>query len=42
MKDLRGVKGIKRGVQGLQDFAFCVLTTNNEHTKPRFIRKCRA
>ena len=25
----------------IQVFAFCVVTVNNEHTKPRFTRKCR-
>ena len=26
-------KAFKQGVQGLQAFAFCVLTVDNEHTK---------
>ena len=30
-----------QGVQGLQGFAFCVVTVNDEHTKPRFTRKHR-
>ena len=29
----------KQGVQGMQAFAFCVVTINDEHTKPRFKRK---
>ena len=29
----------KQGVQGMQAFAFCVVTVNDEHTKPRFKRK---
>ena len=32
---------LKQGVQGLQAFAFCVINVNDEHTKPRFRRKCR-
>ena len=28
------------GVQGLQAFAFCVVTVNDEHSQPRFKRKC--
>ena len=31
----------KKEVQGLQAFAFSVLTVNDEHAKPRFKRKCR-
>ena len=27
---------MQQGVQRLQAFAFCVVTVNNEHTKPRF------
>ena len=30
-----------QGVQGLQVFAFCVVTVNDEHTKPKLTRKCR-
>ena len=30
-----------QGVQGLQVFAFCVVTVNDEHMKPRFTRKRR-
>ena len=26
----------QQGVQELQVFAFCVVSVNNEHTKPRF------
>ena len=29
----------KKGVQELQAFAFCVVTVNDEHAKPRFKRK---
>ena len=29
----------EQGAQWLQTFAFCVLTVNDEHTKPRFKRK---
>ena len=31
----------KQGVQWLQTFAFCAVTVNDEHTKPRFKRKLR-
>ena len=31
----------KQGVQGLQAFAFCVLTVNNKHMERRFKRKRR-
>ena len=30
-----------QGVWELQAFAFCVVTVNDEHTKPRFKRKLR-
>ena len=30
-----------QGVQGLQAFAFCVVTVNDGHTKPKFKIKCR-
>ena len=30
---------IKQGVQGLQAFAFRVVTVNEKHKKPRFKRK---
>ena len=32
---------LRQGVQGLQAFAFCLVTVNDEHTKPRFKRKLR-
>ena len=32
---------IQEGVQGLQAFAFCVVTVNDEHTKPYFKTKRR-
>ena len=32
---------IKHGVQGLQVFAFCVVTANDKHTEPRLKRKRR-
>ena len=28
-----GSFSLKQGVQGLQAFAFCILTVNDEHTK---------
>ena len=31
----------KKGVQGLQAFAFCVVNVNDEHRKPRLKRKFR-
>lgn len=31
----------QQGVQGLQAFAFCVVTVNDEHAKPRFKRKLK-
>ena len=35
------LRQIEQGVQGLQAFAFCGVTVNDEHTKPRFKRKLR-
>ena len=32
---------IKQEVQGLQTFAFCIVTVNDEQTKPSFKRKIR-
>ena len=29
----------EQGVQGLQAFAFCVVTVNEKHTEPRFKRE---
>ena len=29
------------GAHYVQGFAFCVITVNDEHAKPRFTRKCR-
>ena len=29
---------LKQGVQGLQAFAFCVVTINNKYMEPRFKR----
>ena len=29
----------KQGVKGLKAFAFCVVTVNDKHAKPRFTRK---
>ena len=34
-------KQTQQGVKGLQAFAFCVVTVNDEHAKPRFKRKLR-
>ena len=31
----------KQGLQGLQAFAFCVITVNDKHIEPRFKKKCR-
>ena len=31
----------EQGAQGLKAFAFCEVTLNDEHTKPRFKRKRR-
>ena len=33
---------IKQGVQGLQAFDLCVVTSNDEHVKPRFKRKLKS
>ena len=30
---------LKQGVQGLQAFAFCVVTINDKYMEPRFKRK---
>ena len=35
------VQEIRQEVQGLQAFAFSILTVNDEYTKPRFKRKRR-
>ena len=32
---------LKQGVQGLQAFAFCVVTVNYKYTEPKFKRKRR-
>ena len=37
----QGCQAIKQGVEGLQAFAFCVVTVNDEHTKYRFKTKVR-
>ena len=34
-------KQTRQGVQGLKTFAFCIVTVNDEHTKPRVRRKLR-
>ena len=33
------INKVKRGIQGLQAFPFCIVTVNDEHAKPRFNRK---
>ena len=33
---------MQQGVQGLEAFAFCVVTVNDEHTKHRFKRNRRS